>query len=105
MQQKKKYLLIVMLNYFPQNMSEFLLKPIVSCRSHDDMPFSKHNILSRLSFLVTTGNKGKKGGGISSYDFPTESHLTTFTALRSCLAVFDFTLVANYLELRTSPVD
>lgn len=63
MQQKKKYLLIVMSNYFPQNMSEFLLKPIVS-RSHDDVPFPKHNILSPLSSLVTTGNKGKKGGNI-----------------------------------------
>lgn len=47
----------------------------------------------------------EKGGGIFSYDFPTESHLAAFTAVRSCLAVCDFTLVVNYLEFSTSPAD
>lgn len=85
-------------------MPEFLLKPIVGCRSHDKAPFLKHNILSPSS-LVTTWYKRRKSGGIFSYDFSTDLLLNTFTVLRLRLAVFPFALVANYLELSTSPAD
>lgn len=86
-------------------MSEFLLKPIVGCRSHDNAPFLKYNILSPPSSLVTTWYKRRKSGGIFSYDFSTDLLLNTFTVWRLCLAVFHFALVANYLELSTSPAD
>lgn len=46
---RRKYLQIVMLNYFLQNTSDFLLKPIVNYRVHDTTPF-----LSQTQYTTTT---------------------------------------------------